>query len=276
MGGTGTITIPAFAQAVSEVRHFFGTRRSSAGLHVEVGVPVLVPQSAGGVRSSWLLSVKQVHGTDALVVDRPVTADDRFPAGWDALITDQPGIMVAVRTADCVPVLMHDTRRNVVAAVHAGWRGAVAGIVEKTVGVMAACFGTEPEHLRIGIGPSAGGCCYEVDEPVLEGVYRACSRPEQVVRSHPGGKKGYLDLKSLVRQQALAVGVRPNAVSSVNLCTICHEDLFFSYRRDGKVVGTMVSAIGLVPRQGTKRSSANRHALPLQYARRAATNGRRF
>ncbi|MCP9446086.1 MAG: peptidoglycan editing factor PgeF [Nitrospira sp.] len=276
MSDTGIITVPAFSPARSGVRHFFGTRRSSVGRHLEVGVPVLVSQSAGGIGSAWLLSVKQVHGTDALVVDRSVTADDRFPAGWDALITDQPDIMVAVRTADCVPILMHDTRRNVVAAVHAGWRGAVAGIVEKTVGVMTARFGTSPEHLRIGIGPSAGGCCYEVDEPVLEGVYRACSRPEQVVCFRQGRKKGYLDLKLLVRRQALAVGVRSDAIFSVNVCTICHEDLFFSYRRDGKVVGTMVSAIGLVPRQGRKRASANRHALPLQYARRAATNGRRF
>ncbi|MCP9438522.1 MAG: peptidoglycan editing factor PgeF [Nitrospira sp.] len=266
MGDTGIITVPAFAPAGSEVRHFFGTRRYSAGLRLEVGTPVFVPQLAGGVHSSWLLSVKQVHGTDPLVVDRALTPDDRFLGGWDALITDQPGIMVAVRTADCVPVLLHDPRRAVVAAVHAGWRGAVAGIVERTVGVMTARFGTSPEHLRVSIGPSAGGCCYEVDEPVLEGVYRACSQPEKVVRSRRGGKKGYLDLKLLVRQQALAVGVKPNAISSVNVCTICHGDLFFSYRRDGKVVGTMVSAIGLVPRPENKRASANRDALPLQYA----------
>jgi hypothetical protein len=218
------------------------------------------------VPSSWVLSVKQVHGTDVLVVDRPVTVDDRFSAGWDALVTDQPGIMVAVRTADCVPVLMHDPQRNVVAAVHAGWRGAVAGIVEKTIATMGARFGTRPEHLRIGIGPSAGGCCYEVDSPVLEAVDHLCARVAQVVRDRRGSK-GYLDLKRLIRQQALTVGVKSEAVFSVNLCTICHEALFFSYRREGRVVGTMVSAIGLVSGQETldrKNGAANRQRLSLQ------------
>ena len=70
-----------------------------------------------------ILSVKQVHGTDALIVDRPVEEGDAFEGGWDALVTDQPGLMVTVRTADCVPVLLYDPERRVVAAIHAGWRG---------------------------------------------------------------------------------------------------------------------------------------------------------
>ncbi|MCP9454678.1 MAG: peptidoglycan editing factor PgeF [Nitrospira sp.] len=244
------ITIPAFAPRGGNMRHFFGTRRLSEDLRLEVGVPSLVPQVDDRAPSLWLLSVKQVHGTDALIVDRPVTVDDRFSAGWDALVTNQPGIMVAVRTADCVPVLMHDPQGNVVAAVHAGWRGTVAGIVEKTIVTMGTRFGTRPEHLRIGIGPSAGGCCYEVDSPVLDAVDHLYACAAQVVRNRRGSK-GYLDLKQLIRQQALTIGVRPEAVFSVDLCTICHEALFFSYRREGRVVGTMVSAIGLLPRQET-------------------------
>lgn len=261
------ITVPAFAPAGSGVRHFFGTRRLSANLRFEVGAPAFVRRFAGGECSSWLLSVKQVHGTDALVVDRPLTPDDRFPTGWDALITNQPGIMVAVRTADCVPVLLHDPSCGVVAAVHAGWRGAVAGIVEKTVAIMRSRFGTSPERLRVGIGPSAGGCCYEVDRPVLEKVERVCPHAPHVIRDRRGNK-GYLDLKLLVREQALAAGVKGEAVFAVNLCTICHEELFFSYRRDGGVIGTMVSAIGLVPRSGNKKTrkkvAANRRKLSLQ------------
>jgi YfiH family protein len=191
-----------------------------------------------------MLSVKQTHGTEALVVDRKLTSSDRFQDGWDALVTDQPGVMVAVRTADCVPVLVHDPKRNVVAAVHAGWRGAVAGIVWKTIAVMGERFGTVPEHLRISIGPSAGPCCYEVDEPVLDKLHQACPDSQKVLRVRRGGK-GYLDLKLLVREQAKAAGARAGSITSVNLCTICHDDLFFSYRREGKVLGTMVSAIGL-------------------------------
>lgn len=238
------ITVPAFAPGRSGVRHFFGTRQHSASLAFEIGVPAYAQRTKGGSRPSWMLSVKQVHGTDALVVDRALTSSDRFLDGWDALVTDQPGVMVAVRTADCVPVLMHDPKRKVVAAVHAGWRGAVAGIVQKTIDLMGARFGSAPDHLRVSIGPSAGVCCYEVDEPVLDRLQQACPDTGNVVRKRREGRK-HLDLKALVREQARAAGARPDFITSVNLCTICHEELFFSYRREGRVIGTMVSAIGL-------------------------------
>jgi hypothetical protein len=240
------ITVPAFATSRSGVRHFFGTRRHSAGLNIQVGAPAPAQDIAGAVRSSWMLSVKQVHGTDALVVDRRLTESDRFLDGWDALVTDQPGVMVAVRTADCVPILMHDPQRNVVAAVHAGWRGAVAGIVQKTMALMEYRFGSVPKQLRLSIGPSAGVCCYEVDEQVLEKLPQDCPDFGKVVRNRRGGK-AYLDLKLLIREQAQAAGVCSDSITSVNVCTICHEDLFYSYRREGKVIGTMVSAIGLTP-----------------------------
>ncbi|ALA57065.1 peptidoglycan editing factor PgeF [Nitrospira moscoviensis] len=241
------ITVPAFASARSGVRHFFGTRHHAASLSVEVGTPLQSRQ--GSLRSTWLLSVKQVHGTDALVVDRSLSGDDRFHGGWDALVTDQSGVMVAVRTADCVPVLVHDPKRRVVAAIHAGWRGAVAGIVPKTIGLMQSRFGSDPGQLRVSIGPSAGVCCYEVDEPVLDRLREALHGWEQVVQDRRGGR-AHLNLKQVIRKQARESGAREEHVTAVNLCTICHDDLFFSYRREGKVVGTMVSAIGLTPARG--------------------------
>ena len=160
------ITVPAFGSPHEGVRHFFGTRHH-APVPYETGVP------ASDVRNrSWMLSVRQVHGTDALIVDRPVTAADRFEGGWDALVTDQPGVTVVVRTADCVPVLVYDRRRTVVAAIHAGWRGALARIVPKTIELLAARFAIETGDLRVSIGPSAGPCCYEVDDAVLEPLRR--------------------------------------------------------------------------------------------------------
>jgi YfiH family protein len=212
------------------------------GVGLEVGIPQM--GIAGAALSSWTLSVKQVHGTEALVVDRALTSTDRFVGGWDALITDQPGVMVAVRTADCVPILIHDPKRHVVAAVHAGWRGAVAGIVPKTLALLESRFGSCLEHVRISIGPSAGVCCYEVDEPVLTRLDGGFPELTKVVRTLDGGKT-HLDLKALVKEQAQAFGAAPKSITTVNLCTICHEDLFFSYRREKKVNGTMVSAIGL-------------------------------
>jgi len=247
MASASVITVPAFADAGSHVRHFFGTRRHAIGLGLEVGIP---RKGIAGVASfSWTLSVKQVHGTDALVLDRTLGPTDQFAGGWDALVTDQPGIMVAVRTADCVPILMHDPKRRVVAAVHAGWRGAVTGIVPKTLDLLKSRFGSCPEHVRISIGPSAGVCCYEVDEPVLDRLGQGFPEWNKVVRMRERGK-AHLDLKALVKEQARARGVDPKSITTVNLCTICHKDLFFSYRREGKVNGTMVSAIGLPMRRG--------------------------
>lgn len=209
---------------------------------LEVGIPLQGVQ--GAAPSAWTLSVKQVHGTEALVVDRALSAADRFVGGWDALVTDQPGVMVAVRTADCVPILIHDPIRGVVAAIHAGWRGAVEAIVPKTLALFEARFGSNPKQVRLSIGPSAGACCYEVDAPVLERLRRGVPSWEKVVRFQGEGK-ARLDLKGLIKEQALAYGATPQAITTVNLCTICHEDLFFSFRREGKVNGTMISAIGL-------------------------------
>jgi polyphenol oxidase len=242
MTRTSIITVPEFSDTRNRIRHFFGTRQHALGLDLELGVPRQGATGAGA--ASWMLTVKQVHGTEALVVDRALMPSDRFAGGWDALVTDQPGVMVAVRTADCVPVLMHDPIHRVVAAVHAGWRGAVAGIVPKTLALLESRFGSHPGQVRISIGPSAGVCCYEVDEPVLDGLRKGCSGWEKIVRNRKAGS-AHLDLKALIREQVRTHGAAPDRVTTVNLCTICHADLFFSYRREGKVNGTMVSAIGL-------------------------------
>jgi len=239
------ITVPAFASGRDSIRHFFGTRRHADSLAIEAGVPI---RQNGMKGRGWLLSVKQVHGTDALVIDRPLSEVDQFPGGWDALVTDQLGVTVAVRTADCVPVLVHDPCRRVVAAIHAGWRGAVAGIVPKTIALMATRFGSTRSDLRISIGPSAGPCCYEVDEPVIDGLRAGLPNWQSVVHDYRGNK-ARLDLKALIRQQVVEQGVITSLISCVNLCTICHDELFYSYRREGRVNGTMVSGITLISSQ---------------------------
>jgi YfiH family protein len=238
------ITVPAFGSAQDGVRHFFGTR-----LHAPVAFETGVPVAASEARDhSWMLSVKQVHGTDALIVDRPVSAADRFEGGWDALVTDQPGVTVVVRTADCVPVLMYDRRRKAVAAVHAGWRGALAGIVPKTIELMVTRFAIQLDDLRVSIGPSAGPCCYEVDEAVLEPLRSGRSDWASLLRDDRGSK-ARLDLKALARRQIAETGIRAEHITSVNVCTVCHPVLFYSYRREGRVNGTMLNGITLVSRR---------------------------
>jgi copper oxidase (laccase) domain-containing protein len=217
---SAVITVPSFAPNSEGVEHFFGTRLSSVSM--TPGRP-FVPQVTRGDRTgaSVIVSVKQVHGTDALVVDQPIRQGESFDGGWDALVTNQPGVMVTVRTADCVPVLLHDPVQRVVAAVHAGWRGAVAGIVPKTV-------------------------AYEVDEPVLSRLREVFPEWREVVKP-VGTAKAHLDLRAFVRRQGLVNGVQEERIATVNACTICHPDLFFSYRREGVVKATMISGIALLP-----------------------------
>jgi YfiH family protein len=140
--------------------------------------------------------------------------------------------------------------KRVVAAVHAGWRGTVAGIVPLTLARMAKQYGSNPRTTRVGIGPSIGPCCYEVDKPVLDRVCASGVEYRNVVQDKGGGK-AMLDLGALVRFQARAAGVPAEHIDRVELCTVCHPDLFYSYRREGAVVGTMVSGIMLVPQGRT-------------------------
>jgi YfiH family protein len=239
------ITIPSFAPNGDGIAHFFGTRHSE--LEVTPGISTSTGRrtfhSAG---PATVIAVKQVHGTEVLIVDRPVVEGQSFEGGWDALITDQPGVAVTVRTADCVPVLLHDPVHRVVAAIHAGWRGAVAGIVSKTITALAGRFSSEAASLRMAVGPSAGSCCYEVDEPVLSQLRDAFPDWQLVVRGQRGPQKAMLDLRELIRRQAIESGLFEEAIGVVNACTICHPNLFFSYRREGIVKRTMVSGIALV------------------------------
>lgn len=240
------ITVPSFATVEDGVRHFFGTKH--ARFEVTPGLATgPLPLGFGCRDPSVWISVKQVHGTDVLIVDRPVRASEPFDGEWDALVTDQPGLAVTVRTADCVPVLLHDPVRRVVAAIHAGWRGAVAGIVPKTIGVLQQRFGCHTASMRMAIGPSAGSCCYEVDEPVLARLRDALSDSESVIRRRTGPGNALVDLHELVRRQAVSLGLPEAGVAAVNVCTICHPHLFYSYRREGVVKQTMVSGIALLP-----------------------------
>ncbi|MGH7233355.1 MAG: peptidoglycan editing factor PgeF [Nitrospiraceae bacterium] len=247
---SGLITVPAFAGTGHGIRHFFGTRLQSTSLERE------------SLNAHAIVSVKQVHGTDALIIDRAPKPDAVYPGGWDALISDQTGVLLTVRTADCVPVLCRDARRQVIAAVHAGWRGTVAGIISKTLAHMRRHFHSAPGDISMVIGPSAGPCCYEVDEQVLS-LVRTEYPYWRLVVSETGRGRALLDLRALIRRQAQADGVDAGRIWTVKVCTICHPRLFYSYRREGIVKQTMVSGIMLAPadRRVTSRHSERRSRL---------------
>ncbi|MDD9819264.1 MAG: peptidoglycan editing factor PgeF [Nitrospira sp.] len=236
-----SLTSASFGKSTRNMVHFFGTRHgpSYGGGREERGtVQTAAPDYP------VVVSVRQVHGTDVLVLDRPLSAGERFLDGWDAIITNQVGMLVTIRTADCVPVLVADVVHGLVGAVHAGWRGAVRGIVAKSLRAMVERFGADFASLQVAMGPSVGPCCYEVDTPVLEQLPTDLPDASTILtRTSP--RTGQLDLKALIRQQALSLGIADDRIHSVDMCTTCRADLLFSYRRDGNVHGTMVNGIML-------------------------------
>jgi len=158
----------------------------------------------------------------------------------DALITDQPGLRLVIRTADCVPVLLADPERKAVAAVHAGWRGTAASVVAKTVERMRQEFGSEPEHLVAAIGPSIGVCCYEVGPEVAEHF-----KPWFPELQSEAGQPVSLNLQEANRLQLLNCGVTPSRVVAAGLCTYCEYTEFHSFRRDKERSGRMESWIAI-------------------------------
>ena len=231
----------SFGKISQRMLHFFGTRHGPqyGGMNGEQGTV-----KAGDPDFPVVVAIRQVHGTDVLSIDHPVKAGQKFFGGHDAVLTNQADTLLTVQTADCVPVLLMDTSRGVIGAVHAGWRGVVNGIVAKSVRTMMERFGAGLASLHVAVGPSAGPCCYEVDTPVIDQLPPDVLGDSTILRQ-TGPGIGRLDLKKLVRWQAVSLGLAEDHIHAVDLCTICRPDLFFSYRREGKVHGNMVSGIML-------------------------------
>lgn len=172
-------------------------------------------------------TVKQIHSA------RIVAADGRCGVlgEADALLEDRPGAVVAVKTADCMPVLLVDERHRAVAAVHAGWRGTVARIVAGAIEAMHGRFGTEPADLHAAIGPGIGECCYEVG-------------PEVAVQFGREGR-AHISLSDANRTQLLEAGVTRQRIYTSNLCTMCLAGEFHSFRRDREASGRLYSFAGI-------------------------------
>jgi len=185
----------------------------------------------------------QTHSNNIMVIEK---SDER---GWisledaiencDALITNQKNIMLTILTADCVPILLLDPVKNVVAAVHAGWKGTQQEIVLKTVERMKETFNCKPKNILAGIAPSIGRCCYEVDWNVaqhFEKVENAYTKKEG---------KYWLDLPLINKAQLLQAGLIETNIEMSHLCTACEVETYFSYRKEGGCSGRFMSMIGL-------------------------------
>ncbi len=196
-----------------------------------------------GIDPQQLIFPRQVHGIRIAILDGPVNGPD-IP-GTDALITNRQGLCICVQTADCVPILIYDPRKQVIAAVHSGWRGTVNKITAKTIHSMELHFDSEPEDLIAGIGPSIHHHVYEVGQDVIALVrenfpdFRALLKPS--VREG----RAFFDLWKANKSLMTASGVKEENIEIMGLCSWSHESLFYSARRDGPNTGRMATGIML-------------------------------
>ena len=183
---------------------------------------------AMGIDEHALFLPSQVHKTRIVHVSRQTTKDQLMET--DALITSEKGICVAVMSADCVPILLFDKKNKVVAAVHSGWRGTVARILDLTLQEMKATYGTKGEDIVAAIGPSVSQDSYEVGEEVVEAIINVFERSHQLMIPQPNNK-AKLDLWKANEFQLLDFGVAPSRIEVSNLCTVKHNTSFFSARK---------------------------------------------
>ena len=261
-------------------------------------------EAVSGDPSTPLIDVHQIHSNLVRLVtavdatrERPWSAgvpddtgspvSDFCSLGWgdrssslgcsaDGLMTDEPGLLLGVRTADCIPILVADRKRRAVAAFHAGWRGTVERIVESGIGRMRLQFGSRPEDLVAAIGPGIGPCCYAVGEEVLSSfesqfiyareLFREVYDSDPVrtrypllfmTQRAPGhseiGPSLHLNLVEANRRQLLAAGLKPSSIKLIGGCTSCNRELFFSHRGSEGHAGRMMSVIGIRPDTNRQR-----------------------
>lgn len=184
----------------------------------------------------------QVHGAASAVVDPGAAPEEVARLEADAVIARTPGTAVGVYVADCVPVLIADVRTGACAAVHAGWRGTVAGVVAATLERMLA-GGGHAHDLRVAIGPSIGPCCFEVGPEVVAAVEAAFPGARSAGAIVERSPRPHVDLWRLARLAAEGAGVAPDAVDVAEACTSCQRDRFFSYRRDHGQTGQLAAFI---------------------------------
>jgi len=195
-----------------------------------------------GFPADRLVLAHQVHGDDFHILSSPASLPLNNMLEGDGFITDRPGMALCVKTADCVPVLLADGKKKVVAAVHAGWRGTALGIAGKAVRMFQEHFASEPEDLWVAIGPAIGPCCYEVDEKVYH-EFQNRSEGRNPLKAAAKKDRWMLDLVLANRLQLEAEGVPPAQISAAGLCTSCRRDAFFSHRGEGETTGRQLNFI---------------------------------
>lgn len=224
-------------------------------------------EAVTGDAATPIIALKQFHANLVIVTTR-ADANRSVPRRADGQITTEPGLLLAVQTADCIPILVADRRQRIAAAFHAGWRGTVKRIVESGVGRMRLLYSSRPRDLIAAIGPGAAACCYSVGEEVLSEFtsqftyarelfhevfdsdpikkkYPMLFLTQRAPGHSPIGPSLHVDLVEANRRQLLAAGLSPRAIQIVPGCTQCQTDLFFSHRGSQGRAGRMMAVIGI-------------------------------
>jgi YfiH family protein len=187
-------------------------------------------------------SVWQIHGADVILASKPVQGR-RWLALADAMITDRPGAALAMRFADCTPLLFHDPVQGVVGMAHAGWRGTVQGIGAAVVRALSRSFGCKPANIQAGIGPSIGPRRYQVGAEVVEAVRVYFGTTDGLIRRDAADGSAYLDLWAANRLDLERAGVEQIEVAGI--CTAEHTDEFYSHRAEHGRTGRFSAVIAL-------------------------------
>lgn len=192
----------------------------------------------------------QVHGTGIAIInqeERRNRAIDGLTTikSSDAMITDQKNICLLIFVADCVPVLLYDRRKKIIALVHAGWKGTVSLITQKTIQRMQSHWSCSSEDIFCAIGPSIGPCCYQVGSEVIKKFRAVFPKEQNIINLVSSDGKGYLDLWETNRWQLLYSQVPEKNIEVARLCTFCHSEIFFSSRKDNGYTGRFAAGIML-------------------------------
>lgn len=193
-----------------------------------------------GISGSEVVTAKQVHGNRVVVVSRNRCGS--VVADADALVTSEPGVILMMRFADCVPILLYDPCAGAVGLVHAGWRGTAAEVAPQALGAMRDAFGIRPENVIAALGPAVGPCCYQVGAEVTQALEPTLPDPSQAIVDNQDGHYS-LDLWQANAQQLTSRGVRQLEIGRI--CTSCHVEEFFSHRAEGGQTGRFAVLFGI-------------------------------
>lgn len=190
-----------------------------------------------GISLTSLTTAKQIHGCHVKIISEGLRGKGSIDYkgainATDAMVTNVPDICLMILSADCVPILFFDPSKKVIGVAHAGWKGTLRFVTQKTVKVLREHFGCSPEDIVAGIGPSIGPCCYQVGQEVVCEVEDVFGAKDECIRKDSADDVAYLDLRTANLRQLIQAGVPDKNIEMAKICTCHHPNLFYSYRHE--------------------------------------------